>query len=148
MSKKTIIDEIACHCLMGRARLLARIVTGIYEEQLRPFGLKAPQLNLLVVVAQKGPVRRVEIGRLIHLDTSTLTRNLQVMLANGWIEEARDHSDARGLPLQITTGGEALLADVAPAWRKAQRKAGELLGEQATSVLMDASNALLRENRQ
>ncbi len=147
MLKKSLVDEMACNCLMGRTRLVARVITGIYEEHLRPFGLKASQLNLLVVVAQEGPVRRAEIGRFIHLDASTLTRNLQVMLANGWIEEAQDQADGRGLPLRVSTSGEALLAEVAPAWRKAQRSARELLGAAGTSVLVDVSSGLLGATR-
>ncbi len=128
---------------MGRARLVARVITGIYEEQLRPFGLKASQLNLLVVVAQAGPIRRNEIGRLIHLDASTLTRNLQVILSNGWNEEVQDGADGRGLPLRLTKRGEALLAQVAPVWRKAQQKTEELLGANGASVLMAVSDSLL-----
>ena len=143
MTENRLADEMACNCLMGRARLLARVVTGIYEEQLRPFGLKASQLNLLVVVAQAGPVRRSDIGRVIHLDASTLTRNLAVMLTNGWIEEVQDHADGRGLPLQLTKSGQALLAEIAPVWRKAQQRAQEVLGANGTSVLMDVSNGLL-----
>jgi DNA-binding MarR family transcriptional regulator len=143
MLENRLAQEMACNCLMGRARLLARVLTGIYEEQLRPFGLKASQLNLLVVVAQAGPIRRTEIGRVIHLDASTLTRNLAVMLTNGWIEEVQDHADGRGLPLQLTKSGEALLAEIAPVWRKAQQRAQELLGANGTSVLMDVSNGLL-----
>ena len=143
MPEKDLAHEMACNCLMGRARLLARVLTGIYEEHLRPFGLKASQLNLLLVVAQAGPVRRSEIGRVIHLDASTLTRNLAVMLSNGWIEEVQDHADGRGLPLAVTKSGEALLAEVVPVWRKAQQRAQELLGADGTSVLMDVSNSLL-----
>ncbi len=143
MSDKRIIDDMACNCLMGRARLVARVITSIYEEGLLPFGLKASQLNLLVVVAQEGPVRRAEIGRLLHLDRSTLTRNLQVMLNHDWITEVQDHSDARGLPLMVTRKGAALLAEVAPAWRNAQRRAEALLGERGTSVLKNVSGRLL-----
>jgi len=126
---------MASGCLMGRARLLTRVLTGMYDDELRPFGLKATQLNLLVVVAQLGPVRRVDIGRLIHLDPSTLTRNLQVMLMNGWIEEVAEGDDGRGLPLQGTKLGKALLKDVAPAWARAQKKAEKLLGADGTAML-------------
>lgn len=143
MSDKRVIDDMACNCLMGRARLVARVITGIYDEMLLPFGLKASQLNLLVVVAQEGPVRRTDIGRLLHLDRSTLTRNLQVMLNNDWIAEVQDHSDARGLPLKLTRKGATLLAEVVPAWRKAQRRAEALLGDDGTSVLKKVSGSLL-----
>lgn len=143
MFDKHVIDDMACNCLMGRARLVARVITGIYDELLLPFGLKASQLNLLVVVAQEGPVRRADIGRLLHLDRSTLTRNLQVMLNNDWITEVQDHIDARGLPLEVTRKGATLLAEVTPAWKQAQRRAEALLGDHGTSVLKKVSGNLL-----
>lgn len=142
MARKSVISDMASGCLMGRARLLTRVLTGIYDDELRPFGLKATQLNLLVVVAQLGPVRRIEIGRMIHLDPSTLTRNLQVMLSNGWIEEVANDEDGRGLPLQATQRGKALLESVSPAWSRAQRKAEKLLGTEGTTLLRKLSSEL------
>jgi DNA-binding MarR family transcriptional regulator len=142
MASRNVIDEMAGGCLMGRARLLTRVLTGMYDDELRPFGLKATQLNLLVVVAQLGPVRRIEIGRLIHLDPSTLTRNLQVMLSNGWIEEVADDEDGRGLPLRVTKRGKALLEEVAPAWKRAQGKAEKLLGSEGAALLRRLSSGL------
>lgn len=133
---KCIIDHIACDCLLGRARLLNRVLTGIYDEELRPFGLKATQLNLLVVVAKVGPTRRSDIGKLLRLDPSTLTRNLKIMLANGWIEEVADGEDGRGSPLQVTVQGRALLDQIGPAWRKAQDRARKLLGEEGAALLL------------
>lgn len=142
MASRNVIDEMAGGCLMGRARLLTRVLTGMYDDELRPFGLKATQLNLLVVVAQLGPVRRIEIGRMIHLDPSTLTRNLQVMLSNGWIEEVADDEDGRGLPLRVTKRGKALLEEVSPAWKRAQGKAEKLLGSDGAALLRRLSSGL------
>lgn len=142
MATKDVISEMAGGCLMGRARLLTRVLTGMYDDELRPFGLKATQLNLLVVVAQLGPVRRIEIGRVIQLDPSTLTRNLQVMLNNGWIEEVADDEDRRGLPLQATRRGKELLANVSPAWKRAQSKAEHLLGSDGAALLRKLSSRL------
>ena len=108
-----------------------------------PFGLKASQLNLLVVVAQAGPLRRTEIGRVIHLDASTLTRNLA-----GDAEQRMDRRSAgpcgRARPAVadyeerggFACGGRAGLEE-GPA------RAQELLGADGTSVLMDVSNSLL-----
>ncbi|MEO5631565.1 MAG: MarR family transcriptional regulator, partial [Nitrospiraceae bacterium] len=75
-----LIDQIACECLLVRVRKLNRVLTGIYDAELRPFGLKASQLSLMVLVAKAGPIRRIEIGKLLHIDPSTLTRNLKIML--------------------------------------------------------------------
>ncbi len=130
-----IFDQIGCECLLSRTRLLNRVLTSIYDDELRAFGLKATQLNLLIVVMRTGPVRRIDIGKRLHLDPSTLTRNLKVMLSNGWIEEIIDGEDGRGSPLQVTTKGRRLLHQVIPSWRKAQERTQRLLGDNGASLL-------------
>ena len=132
---KDIVDRIAGECLLGRARLLDRVLMGIYDHELRPFGLKATQLTLLVVVAKVGPVRRTEIGKRLSLDPSTLTRNLKIMLTNGWIQEIADGEDGRGLPVQITVKGRALLNQIGPSWRKAQTRTEKFLGNDGATLL-------------
>jgi DNA-binding MarR family transcriptional regulator len=127
---------------MMRARLVSRVITGIYDNVLRPFGIQASQLNLLVFVAKCGPIRRKELGSLLHLDSSTLTRNLRVMETNGWIEEVQAGSDGRGFPVRISRKGEAVVAKAAPAWKIAQRRASELLGSAGKSTLMNVSQEL------
>jgi len=132
---KGVIDQIGCDCLLSRARVLNRVLTGIYDDELRAFGLKATQLNLLVAVARIGPVRRIEIGKRLHLDPSTLTRNLKIMLTNGWVEEIRDGEDGRGSPLQVTAKGRDLLHQIVPSWRKAQDRTHKLIGDNGATLL-------------
>jgi DNA-binding MarR family transcriptional regulator len=132
---KDIIDRIAGECLLRRARVLNRVLMGIYDHELRPFGLKATQLTLLVALAKVGPVRRIDIGKCLHLDPSTLTRNLKIMLTNGWIEEILDGEDGRGLPLQVTAQGRDLLHQIGPSWQKAQKRTQKLLGGAGTTLL-------------
>ena len=132
---KDIIDRIAGECLLGRARILNRVLMGIYDHELRPFGLKATQLTLLVVVAKAGPIRRIEIGKLLRLDPSTLTRNLKILLANGWIQEIADGEDGRGLPVTITIQGRDLLNQIGPSWRKAQTRTKKFLGKDGATLL-------------
>lgn len=130
-----IVDQIACECLLVRTRKLDRVLTRIYDAELRPFGLKASQLSLLVLVAKAGPIRRIDIGKCLHLDPSTLTRNLKIMLINGWIQEIEDGEDGRGLPVQITAQGRDLLNQVGPSWRKAQTRTEKFLGEDGATLL-------------
>jgi len=132
---KDIIDRIAGECLLMRVRKLDRVLSGIYDHELRPFGLKATQLTLLVAVAKVGPVRRIEIGKRLHLDPSTLTRNLKIMLTNGWIQEIADGEDGRGLPVQITVQGRDLLNQIGPFWRKAQTRTEKFLGDDGATLL-------------
>lgn len=143
MEQHGLAEQMAGSCLVVRTRLVSRVVSGLYDDALRPLGLKASQLNLLVVIARGGPIRRSEIGRMLHLDSSTLTRNLRVMLAHDWIKEVPDGQDGRGLPLRATPAGLTLLADAGPAWQAAQQDAARLLGEDGAALVMRLSAGLL-----
>lgn len=132
---KDIVDRIAGECLLRRARLLDRVLMGIYDHELRPFGLKATQLSLLVAVAKMGPVRRIDMGKRLHLEPSTLTRNLKIMLTNGWIQEIADGEDGRGLPIQITVQGRDLLNQIGPSWQKAQKRTQKRIGVAGATLL-------------
>jgi DNA-binding MarR family transcriptional regulator len=137
MPKQTdIAEQITTNCLMGRTRYLSRVLTGIYDEEVRPFGVQATQVTLLATVAAHGPVRRSDLGRWLHFDSSTLTRNLRVMLDNRWLEEVRDGKDGRGLPLQVTEAGANLLHMLGPAWHRAQGRALQMVGGEGRKAVM------------
>jgi DNA-binding MarR family transcriptional regulator len=136
---QNVADQIAGECLMSRWRAMNRVLTAIYDEELRRFHLKSSQLGLLVAVTKAGPVRRIALGRYLSLDPSTLTRNLQVMLKNGWIKEVPDGRDQRGAPLEVTSKGRKLLEGVGPAWQAAQARARKRLGEDAAELVMSMS---------
>jgi DNA-binding MarR family transcriptional regulator len=120
---------------MTRWRITNRVLAAVYDDELRPFGLKSSQLSLLVAVTKAGPVRRIDLGRLQSLDPSTLTRNLAVMLKRGWIEEVPDNGDQRGAPLQTTATGRKLLERIAPAWHRAQARAKKMLGSHGLDLV-------------
>jgi DNA-binding MarR family transcriptional regulator len=135
-----IAHQITANCLMGRTRYLSRVLTGIYDEEVRSFGVQASQVTLLATVAAYGPVRRSDLGRWLHFDSSTLTRNLRVMLANAWVEEVPDDTDGRGLPLQATSAGVKLLDALGPAWQRAQSRTTELIGGDGRTAVMGLFN--------
>jgi DNA-binding MarR family transcriptional regulator len=132
----SIVDQISSECLLGHWRKVNRVLSGIYEAEMRDWGLKSSQLNLLVAVAKAGPVRRIDLGKRLHLDPSTLTRNLQVMLKQGWIEERPDQEDQRSARLKITAKGRRLLESIAPAWKRAQARARQMLGNEGAALVL------------
>jgi len=121
--------RIARECLAVRTRLLNRVVTRIYDDALRPHGVKVSQMNLLVALSAAGPRRAADLGRLLHLEKSTLSRNLPRMEAHGWI-------DASGDRVRLTAKGDRLLRELAPAWRRAQRETRKLLGEDGAEAVV------------
>jgi DNA-binding MarR family transcriptional regulator len=140
------MQEITQDCLVTRTRRISRILTGIYDDELRPYGINSPQFTLLVVIFRLGPASRAEIGRQNHQDRSTLTRNLQLILAQGWVEEMSNPAGGRIKPIVLTKAGIELLQRAAPAWRVAQTQARVVLGEAGAAAIMDIADELPSES--
>lgn len=131
---KELAEEVVGGCIATRLRLATRVVSKVYDDALRPFGLTVAQMALLAVAADRGVIRQAEVSARLQLDNSTLSRNLDRMRASGWVEEVAE-TDARVHTHRLTRSGKALLERVMPAWRAAQRQANELLGESAVQAL-------------
>lgn len=125
---QAMIDKIADECVGFRLRMLNRIVTNIYDDALRSLDLKVSQLNILVAAAKMGTARPVEVCEHLHLDVSTLSRNVERMKARGWLEVVPD-DDGRSQPFRLTSQGRKLLDKAMPAWSEAQQQVEKVLGE-------------------
>ena len=135
---QAIIDKIAGECVAVRVRMLNRAITNIYDDALRPLGLKASQLNILIVTAKLGLARPVQVCEILQLDASTLSRNVKPLQAHGWVEVVPSE-DARAQPFRLTPKGKRLIEKAVPAWEEAQRRASELLGNEGISLLDKAA---------
>lgn len=138
-----LIEEMTGACLVMRARLISRVLSNVYDDALRPFGLNSAQFALLVVIHKLAPASRAEVGRFHHQDRSTLTRNLALVLKHGWVAEGQRRVDGLSRPLSLTAAGVELLAGVAPAWREAQKRALALIGDAGAAALSDVGNRIL-----
>src|SRR5947199_2880386 len=144
-SKQAIIDKIAGECVAVRLRMLNRAITNIYDDALRPLGLKASQLNILIVTAKLGLARPGQVCEILQLDASTLSRNVKPLQAHGWVEVVPGE-DARAQPFRLTPKGKRLIEKAVPAWEEAQRRASELLGNEGISLLDRAGKKVRRAN--
>lgn len=126
---QAMIDQVASECVAVRLRILNRVVTSVYDEALRSLNLKVSQMNILVAAAKMGTARPGEVCELLHLDVSTLSRNVARMKARGWLEVVPDDDDGRLQPFRLTPRGRELLAKAVPAWCEAQQEVKKILGD-------------------
>ncbi|MEE9209045.1 MAG: MarR family winged helix-turn-helix transcriptional regulator [Kiloniellales bacterium] len=115
------------NCTCFGLRKAARAVTQMYDQALKPSGLRATQLSLLAVTERAGPRRMAEIAELLVMDRTTLTRNLKPLLDQGLLERVAG-ADRRRRPIAITAKGRAALAQALPYWREAQMHMAGSLG--------------------
>lgn len=140
-SKQAMIDKIAGECIAVRLRMLNRIITNIYDDALRPLDLKVSQMNILVAAAKMGTARPAEVCEHLHLDVSTLSRNVERMKARDWLEVVPDE-DGRSQPFRLTPQGRRLLDKAVPAWSVAQQKVKTLLGDGIVDQLNQATKRI------
>src|ERR687897_1779039 len=117
---------VVATCLGYQTRKLARAVTRLYNDRLRPLGLNLTEMNLLAAIAAQGSVQPARLGRAMALEKSTLSRNSSRLVERGWVE-VRDHPDGRGVLLTLTARGNQLLLDALPAWQQTQEQARSLV---------------------
>src|SRR3954467_15750548 len=131
---QAMIDRIAGECIAVRLRMLNRIITNIYDDALRPLELKVSQMNILVAAAKMGTARPADVCEHLHLDVSTLSRNVERMRARGWLEVVPGE-DGRSRPFRLTPPGCRLLERAIPAWSQAQQKVKKMLGPKLVGEL-------------
>jgi len=135
---QAMIDQVAGECIAVRMRMLNRVITNIYDDALRPLDLKVSQMNILVAAAKMGTARPAAVCEHLHLDVSTLSRNVERMKGRGWLEVVPEE-DARAQPFRLTPQGKRLIEKAVPAWEEAQRQATELLGDEGIALLDKAA---------
>src|SRR5256885_6410843 len=134
---QAMIDEVASDCVAFRLRMLNRVITNIYDDVLRSLDLKVSQMNVLVAAAKVGTARPIEVCEYLHLDVSTLSRNVERMKARGWLEVVADE-DGRSQPFRLTLQGCKLLEKAVPAWSEAQQQVKKVLGSAFVEQLNQA----------
>lgn len=121
--EREILAECACH----NVRMAARNVTRTYDEVLRPTGLRATQLAVLLAVSLGEAPSIAALADFMQMDRSTLTRNLQPLEENGLVALGAE-GRYRARPLNITEKGRARLRDALPLWRQAQEALKKRIG--------------------
>ena len=131
---KPSLETIAGECLANQSRLISRGISGIYDDHLRPTGLRVSQMVVLVAAGRHRGVTPRVLSHRLCMDRSTLSRNVDRLVARGWLETVPG-DDARSHGLRLTAAGRNLLGRAAPLWRKAQRKVQSILGERDAATL-------------
>lgn len=129
-------------CTNLKLRQLNRMVTRHYDRHVSETGLKNTQYALLSHVIRLGPVRPGELAKCMHMDASTLTRNMQPLVAHGWLKIGAG-SDARSRLVEATEAGRAKRAEGQRAWKEAQAALNERLGIQRVAALHELLDACI-----
>jgi DNA-binding MarR family transcriptional regulator len=125
-------------CVCSTLRMVSRAVTQLYDDILRPSGLRVTQFSVLATIARRGEVNLRQLEHMLGIDQTTLTRSLDVLERDGVLERAA-HPDARIRAMKLTPKGRRALEAARPLWARAQDK---VLRELGTTAWADAQRRL------
>jgi DNA-binding MarR family transcriptional regulator len=83
------------------------------------------------------------LGKILAMDSTSLTRTLRIMRREGWILE-RPGKDRRERLLRMSEGGDKELKLVLPVWEQVQTGLRRQLGEQIWNQLFQLTNEVTR----
>jgi len=128
-----LLEAYGCACF--NLRKATRAVTQLYDDALRPAGLRCTQFSLLTLLKASGTVSMTRLAEDAVMDRTTLARNLEVLQRDGLVR-IRPGEDARVREIELTRAGVARLEEAFPLWREAQRTVRKGLGPGRLSRLL------------
>ncbi|HET7796183.1 MAG TPA: MarR family winged helix-turn-helix transcriptional regulator [Rhizobacter sp.] len=135
-------------CTHFKLKQLSRSVSRRFDATVGASGLKTTQFSLLNHVALLGPIQPSALAARMSLDASTLTRNLQPLIAQGWLELGAG-ADARSRLVTITEAGRVKWAEAKRLWKQAQIGINDHLGPERVArlhALLDECMALMADD--
>lgn len=118
--------ELPCAC--QNLRRLTRIVTRIYDQEIRKAGLEITQFGLLTALATAGEANQKRLSAGFFMDSTTLTRTLRLLVKAGWAQVKRG-KDRRERLFSLTRAGKRRLAEAQPYWESAEQRLRRKLGD-------------------
>jgi DNA-binding MarR family transcriptional regulator len=125
-------------CVCNTLRIVTRAVTQLYDETLRPSGLRVTQFSTLAAIARVGEANVTQLTDTLAIDQTTLTRSLTLLERDQMVERV-PHPDGRIKAMRLTARGRRVLAAARPLWARAQNR---VLREWGTKAWADSQRRL------
>jgi DNA-binding MarR family transcriptional regulator len=127
-------------CLCATFRRTARALSQLYDDAVRPLGLRTTQFTILQALSLTGEVSQGRLGEILALDSTTLTRTLAIMKRRKWVATGPGR-DGRERLMSLSEAGRKQFNLASPAWQAVQDRLRSQLGDEHW-------NALFQQNRE
>jgi DNA-binding MarR family transcriptional regulator len=129
------------NCVTFNFQRATRALVRGFERSLKDIGLSAPQFTSLSLLSGFGEMTVGQLAARLGTERTTLTRNLEVMQAKGWIEPVGSR-DLRQHAVRLTDQGRACLQAAMPIWVAHQSKLVAALGADFSENLLETLQKL------
>ena len=126
--------DLPCAC--QNLRRATRVVTRIYDQELKKAHLDVTQFGLLTALEATGGINQKGLSAGLAVDSTTLTRTLARLGKLGWVC-VKQGSDRRERIFSLTPAGQGQLAAAKPHWASAEERLRQEFGASDWKVLKD-----------
>ncbi|MBT2501209.1 MarR family winged helix-turn-helix transcriptional regulator [Curtobacterium sp. ISL-83] len=120
----------------GLLGVVARTIAPALEH------VTVPQFRLIVLVAALGPTRSSDLAQRLAVSVSTLTRNVDRLVAGGWVRRRANSSSKREVLVEATEHGRALVDEVTRRRRRELETVLAGLSDDDRSKVVEGSRVL------
>src|SRR5204863_6206690 len=107
-------------CVLRHVSRTSRSVVAAFDRALKPSGLTGHQFNLLMTLAEAGPMNVTALARYVGVDPTTVPRAL-APLRRERLVDVRTADDRRERVVALTSEGRRRLAGAVPLWESVQQ---------------------------
>jgi DNA-binding MarR family transcriptional regulator len=140
-----MLDKYFTDCLYFTANRLARAITRMAEEEFGPTGLSPAYAFLLMAVYERDGLTQKELGEVLHLTPSTVTRFVEKLEMKRLVVTRQDGRLSR---VYLTDRGRAMRKQIEECWTSLHERYAKVLGreegDRLTRRLYEASVELER----
>ncbi|MCG8466067.1 MAG: MarR family winged helix-turn-helix transcriptional regulator [Xanthomonadales bacterium] len=129
-------------CFNLHLRQATRVMNQIYDQHLAQCALKTSQFAILRTLYFLGEVSQKQLQEALVLEQTTLTRNLQPLLRDGFLQIRRG-SDRRQRLVSLTPLGQDLCLRAEDHWKLAQDAVRQRLGPELSEDLLRISRSVV-----
>ncbi len=116
-------------CLSRKVSIIHRATADIFRKHLGPHDLTNSQVSILFVLSRTSGVSQSRLGKALHLEKSTVHRNLRRLIGKGLVEVDRQ------VGIRITRAGRDRIGQVLPSWKRAMAESQAILSEDGVNAI-------------
>lgn len=129
-------------CLFFSTTKLARELSKLADDAFSKTGLSPSHAVLLYVINLKGNIQQKDIGEMLHLTPSTITRLIDKLDRKGYVEK---RLEGKNVCLLATPEGQAQQAEIIDAWNLLHKGYQNILTEEEMLQFLKINEKLIEK---
>lgn len=129
-------------CLFFSTTKLARELGKLADDAFQKTGLSPSHAFLLHVINQRVEIQQKEVGELLRLTPSTITRLIDKLERKGYVKK---QVEGKNVCLLATSEGQAQEDEIIASWNQLHEEYQNILTEEETASFLELSGRLLQK---